>query len=281
MEATSAILSLTCPDQIGVVASVSNLIAAHNGNIVHADQHTATTHNLFLQRIELTMPDLDQFKKEFVPLAESFQMQWNIWPLPQTSRIAILASKEGHCVADILSRVTLGELNAEVCFVAANHQTLEATTQRFATPFHHIDVKDQNQTEHEHRIGALIDEAKPDLIVLARYMRILTTEFVKKYEGKIINIHHSFLPAFIGAKPYHQAHERGVKIIGATAHYATSELDEGPIIAQDVSHISHRDNVERLKARGRDIEKTVLAKAIRLHLEHRIIRYGNRTVVFD
>jgi formyltetrahydrofolate deformylase len=276
-----AVLLLSCPDRVGIVAAVTGLIAAHGGNIVEADQHTATTHQLFLQRIRVDLPDVAAFESAFAPLAATFDMTWELHRVPRPTRLAVLATTEAHCLADLLGRIAHGELDADVAFVAANRGDLREEASRFGVPFHHIPVDEAGQAAHEERLTALLDAAAVDLVVLARYMRILSPDFVHRYEHRIINIHHSFLPAFVGARPYHQAHERGVKLIGATAHYATTDLDEGPIIAQDVLPVSHRDDVERLKARGRDVEKVVLARAVRLHLEHRVLLYGNRTVVFD
>ena len=279
--AAGAVLLLSCPDRIGIVAAVTGLIAEHGGNIVEADQHTAASHDLFLQRIRVDLPDVARFEAAFVPLATDFAMTWELHPVPRPSRLAVLVTTEAHCLADLLGRVSHGELDAEVAFVASNRDALRDEAARFGVPFHHVPVDEGGQPAHEERLLAMLADAGVDLVVLARYMRILSDGFVRRHEHRIINIHHSFLPAFIGARPYHQAHERGVKLIGATAHYATVDLDEGPIIAQDVMPVSHRDDVERLKARGRDVEKVVLARAVRLHLEHRVLLYGNRTVVFD
>jgi formyltetrahydrofolate deformylase len=276
-----AVLLLSCPDRIGIVAAVTGLIAAQGGNIVEADQHTATTQDLFLQRIRVDLPDVARFETAFAPLAAEFDMAWELHRVPRPSRLVLLVTTEAHCLADLLGRVSHGELDADVAFVASNRDVLRGEASRFDVPFHHVPVEDGGQAAHEERLLALIEAAGVDLVVLARYMRILSDGFVRRFEHRIINIHHSFLPAFVGARPYHQAHERGVKLIGATAHYATTDLDEGPIIAQDVLPVSHRDDVERLKARGRDVEKVVLARAVRLHLEHRVLLYGNRTVIFD
>jgi formyltetrahydrofolate deformylase len=277
-----AVLLLQCPDRSGIVARVGAFVAAAGGNIVEADQHSDPAAELFLQRVEF---DVDATQHEvhdaFEPIAHEFAMDWSLHDLGVRPRVALLASKQPHCLGDLLLRFSLGELPGEVAFVVSNHDTNAALVSRFGLPFHVLTTLDDDRAAQEHQLGALLAEQAPDLIVLARYMRILPSWLVDEWQGRMINIHHSFLPSFAGARPYAQAHERGVKVIGATAHYVTPALDEGPIIAQQVMPVSHRDDPGRLERRGRDLESVVLAEAVRLHLEHRVIVYGRRTAVFD
>ncbi len=277
-----AVLLLACRDRPGLVAAVGEFVLSVDGNIVHADQHVDPVHGLFLQRVEFdAAADADELSAKFEPVGERFGMRWQLHAGDRKPQVVLLVSREGHCLADLLGRVELGELDMDVVAVVSNHDTLEAMADRFAVPFHHLPVADDGRAEQEQALAEILDRYAPDLVVLARYMRILPGWLVGRYRERIINIHHSFLPAFAGARPYHQAYERGVKLIGATAHYVTDELDEGPIIVQDVTSVSHRDQVPDLVRRGRDLERVVLATAVRLHLEHRIVAYGNRTVVFD
>ena len=277
-----ATLLLKCPDRPGIVADVGRFIADAGGNIVEADQHSDPEAGLFLQRIECDVQDSrDGLTSAFAPIAERFQMDWQLHDLGEQPRVAILASRQGHCLGDLLVRFALGELPGEVALVASNHDANAQLVSRFGLPLHVLPVDDDNRDEQERALGALLEARSPDLIVLARYMRILPGWLVERWAGRTINIHHSFLPSFAGARPYAQAHERGVKVIGATAHYVTPVLDEGPIIAQQVMPVSHRDDPSRLERRGRDVEAVVLAEAVRLHLEHRVIVYGRRTAVFD
>ncbi len=255
-------------------------IAALGGNIVHADQHTDRVHDLFLQRVEATFPAGAEIDAAMEPVAAAYGMTWSLHVPGPRPRLAVLVSQQGHCLADLLTRVDLGELHADISLVASNHTTHADLVRRHDTPFHHVPLGDDPDFQGESMLR-LVRESGVDLVVLARYMRILPPPFVDEFPNRIINIHHSFLPAFAGAKPYHQAFERGVKVIGATAHYATSVLDEGPIIHQDVTPVSHRHEVEDLVRLGADLERSVLARAVRLHLEHRVLTYGNRTVVFD
>jgi formyltetrahydrofolate deformylase len=277
-----AVLLLACRDRPGLVAVVGEFVVDVGGNIVHADQHVDPAHGLFLQRVEFDAPTgADALRERFAVVAERFEMQWQLHTGDTRARAAVLVSREGHCLADLLGRVALGELDVEITTVVSNHDTLEPMARRFDVPFVHVPVVGDARQEQEERLGAALDEHGPDLVVLARYMRVLPPWLVRRYRDRMINIHHSFLPAFAGARPYHQAYERGVKLIGATAHYVTDELDDGPIIAQDVTPVSHRDQVPDLIRHGRDLERVVLATAVRLHLEHRIVAYANRTVVFD
>lgn len=275
------VLLLWCPDRPGIVAGVARWILEAEGNIVEAGQHTDTEAGLFLQRIEFDSPlDLEEARSSFAEVAGGFGMAWRVEPVGGPAQVALLGSREGHCVYDLLSRIATADLPAEAVAVISNHPHLADAAERFGVPFHHLPVDDDASLQESALLG-LLDGLRPDLVVLARYMRILSGTYVDAWGTRTVNIHHSFLPAFAGARPYHQAYERGVKVIGATAHYVTSELDAGPIIAQGVTAVSHRDTVEDLKRHGRDIETVVLARAVRLHLEHRVIAYANRTVVFD
>jgi formyltetrahydrofolate deformylase len=277
-----AALLLKCPDGPGIVAAVGAFVADAGGNIVEADQHSDTEAGLFLQRIEFDVESArDALADAFAPIAARFSMDWSLHDLAVRPRVALLASRQGHCLGDLLVRFVLGELPGCVSLVASNHDTNVHLVSRFGVPFHFVPVHGDARAEQEQAIGSVLDTDAPDLVVLARYMRILPSWLVDKWHGRMINIHHSFLPSFTGARPYAQAHERGVKVIGATAHYVTPALDEGPIIAQQVMPVSHRDDPARLERRGRDLEAVVLAEAVRLHLEHRVITYGRRTAVFD
>ena len=281
-----AVLLLKCPDRPGIVAAVGSFVADMGGNVVEADQHSDVAAGLFLQRVEFdvetTGPEL---QRAFAAVVSRFEgMDTTIHDLADRPRYAVLASRQGHCLADLLARNALGELPGELVLVASNHDTHRELVERFGVPFHHVPVigdTAEARAAQEDALAALLPRPALDILVLARYMRILSPAFVAGWEERIINIHHSFLPSFAGARPYAQAHERGVKVIGATAHYVTAELDEGPIIAQQVLPVSHRDDPGRLERRGRDLEAVVLAEALRLRLEHRVIVYGRRTAVFD
>jgi formyltetrahydrofolate deformylase len=276
-----AALLLQCNDRPGIVAAVGAYVAGLGGNVVEADQHSDPAADLFLQRVEFDVDaSLESIRIGFEPIAQQFVMAWSLHDLATRPRIALLASRQGHCLADLLVRDALGELPGEIVLVASNHETHATLAGRFEVDFRHMPVGD-DRNEQERALGVLLDTAAPDLVVLARYMRVLPAWLVNAWERRMINIHHSFLPSFAGARPYAQAHERGVKVIGATAHYVTPDLDEGPIIAQQVLPVSHRDDPDRLERRGRDLEAVVLAEAVRLHLEHRVIVYGRRTAVFD
>ena len=280
-----AVLLLQCPDRPGIVAAVGAFVAEAGGNVVEADQHSDPAAGLFLQRVEFDVDTtIDALEVGFAPVATQFVMDWSLRDLAVRPRIAVLASRQGHCLADLLVRNALGELAGEFVLVASNHDTHAVLVERFDVPFRHLPVAGDSadaRGKQERDLGALLDETAPDVVVLARYMRVLPAWLVEGWKQRMINIHHSFLPSFAGARPYAQAHERGVKVIGATAHYVTPELDEGPIIAQQVLPVSHRDDPNRLERRGRDLEAVVLAEALRLHLEHRVIVYGRRTAVFD
>jgi formyltetrahydrofolate deformylase len=277
-----AVLLLQCTDRPGIVAAVGAYVADLGGNVVEADQHSDPAAGLFLQRVEFDVDAaIDAVRDGFAPIAERFAMNWSLHDLATRQRVAVLASRQGHCLGDLLVRNALGELNGEFVLVASNHDTNAALVERFGIPFRYLPARDDAREEQERALGALLDETAPDVVLLARYMRVLPAWLTERWTERMINIHHSFLPSFAGARPYAQAHERGVKVIGATAHYVTADLDEGPIIAQQVLPVSHRDDPNRLERRGRDLEAVVLAEALRLHLEHRVIVYGRRTAVFD
>ena len=298
----TAILLISCPDRKGLVAAIADFIFRHNGNILHADQHQDNTLGLFLTRVEWDLEgfaipvwkrvgqpssaaqvaiDLSAFEQAFAPIAKRFEMQWRLELSSRRPRVAIFVSKQDHCLADLLYRHQSGELDCDIPLILSNHDAARRLAEFHGIPYQQIAVDKAHKAEAEARELALLREHRIDLIVLARYMQVLSTDFVQQYPQRIINIHHSFLPAFIGPKPYHQAFERGVKLIGATSHYVTEVLDEGPIIEQDVARISHRDTVEDLVQKGRDLEKVVLSRAVRWHIESRILLYANKTVVFD
>ena len=276
---------VTGPDQRGLVARVANFIFENNGNIVHSDHHIDTESKLFLTRVEW---ELDGFRiprqeigSKFAPIAEAMQMSWELHFSEERGRVAIFVSRYEHCLYDLLMRHAAGELHGNVALVVSNHPDLQPLAEHFRVPFHVFPITAATKKEQEGKELALLEEHRIDLIVLARYLQVFTPEFVARYPNRMINIHDSFLPAFVGAGPYRQAHERGVKLIGATSHYVTDQLDDGPIIEQDVMRVSHRDTVEDLKRKGRDLERVVLARAVRLHLEHRVLAYGRKTAVFD
>jgi formyltetrahydrofolate deformylase len=280
---STATLLITCPDRPGLVAAVAGFLADRSANIVHADQHVDRNESLFLQRVEFDTGelDLDRLAAEFRPLAGRLGMSWSLRRSDAIPRVAILVSRQGHCLIDLLARWQMDELPGMPVLVASNHADHRAIVSHFGVPYHHLPVTPETRDRQESALVDLLADHAVDLVILARYMQVLSPTVVDRYPSRIINIHHSFLPAFAGGRPYHQAHERGVKVIGATAHYVTPVLDEGPIIEQDVIRVSHRDEVADLVQRGRDLEKTVLARAVRLHLEHRVLVYRNKTVVFD
>jgi formyltetrahydrofolate deformylase len=281
----NAILLLSCPDRKGLVAKISNFIFNYNGNIVHADQHTSQRKKIFFMRIEWEMGGFSLGREEipaaFAPLAAQFGMKWELHFTDYVPRIAVFVSKHLHCLNDLILRQRMGEFNMEIPLVISNHPDAEASVKQFGLNFYHFPVSAKNKAKQEKREIELLTEMKTDIVVLARYMQILTGKFLKVYPHKIINIHHSFLPAFAGGNPYQQAYDRGVKIIGATGHYVTENLDEGPIIAQDVMKISHRDSIADIQMKSKDLERIVLARALRLHLENKILVYGSKTVVFE
>jgi formyltetrahydrofolate deformylase len=283
---TSAILLVSCPDRKGIVATVADFVYRHNGNILCADEHGDEESNLFLLRVEFDPADfafdLAQFAERFAPIARDFQMDWRLAHSADRPRIAIFVSKQDHCLQDLLYRHQSGELSCEIPLIISNHPDNQRIADFHRVPYFVVPVTKENKREAEQMQIALVREHKCSLVVLARYMQVLSKEFIATLGSeRLINIHHSFLPAFVGAKPYRQAFQRGVKLIGATAHYVTQVLDDGPIIEQDVVRIYHRDTVDDLVQKGRDLEKVVLSRAVRWHAENRILLYGNKTVVFQ
>jgi len=279
----TAVLLIDCPDRKGLVAAVASLLYGYGANITHADQHQDHEAGLFFMRVEWALEgfDLSAFRAEFQTTAAELQMHWRLNLMSEVPRIAIFVSQYVHCLVDILYRQQAGELHCSIPLIVSNHHNAEALAHFYGVEFRHIPVTAEAKKEAEDEQRRLLSAESIDLIVLARYMQILSPEFVEEYPVRIINVHHSFLPAFIGARPYHAAFQRGVKLIGATSHYVTAALDDGPIIEQDVVRISHRDQVEDLIKKGQDMEKSVLSRSVMWHLEHRILCYGNKTVVFD
>ncbi len=282
---TTAVLLLRCPDQRGLVATVSDFIYRRNGNIIHADQHTDRENGIFFQRVEWEINGFaiprDRIAPAFAPIAEQFGMEWDLRFTDVRPRVALMVSRESHCMFDLLVRHRIGDLAADIPLVISNHPELSEVTRSFDVEFHCLPVTAETKAQQEAQALSLLQQHRIDVVVLARYMQVLSNDFVRCYPNRIINIHHSFLPAFAGARPYHQAYQRGVKIIGATAHYVTADLDEGPIIEQDVVRISHRDTVNDLIQKGRDLEKIVLARAVALHCQNRVIAYDRKTVIFN
>ncbi len=278
------ILTITCPDRTGIVAGVSGFIAEHGGWVLEAAQHGDLETGKFFQRIEILAESLpfgpDEFAERFAPLASELQLRWNLTDSDIPKRVVILVSKEDHCLADLLYRLRTGDLPCTVPLVIGNHPDLEPLVRAAGIPFAHIPVTADSKEAAFDQIATAFEEAGGDVMVLARFMQVVPPQMCDRFRGRIINIHHSFLPSFAGARPYHQAHVRGVKLIGATCHYATAELDAGPIIEQDTARIDHGDTVEDLVALGRDIERSVLARGLRWHLEDRVLLNGGRTVVF-
>jgi len=281
----TAILLISCPDQRGIVAALSSFITEHNGNIIALDQYVDTVDGVFFARMEWELEGfdfpLDQFAGHFDAIAQPRKIEWKLHRSDTPLRIAVLVSKQPHCLYDILARVESGEWPVEIALVLSNHDDHRKLVERHDIPFHHIPITAATKAESEPKQIALLQDAGVEVVVLARYMQILSPAFVQAFPMRILNIHHSFLPAFAGARPYQAAHDRGVKIIGATAHYVTEKLDEGPIIEQDVIRVSHKQDVDDLVRQGRDLEKIVLSRAIYWHLQHRVLVYKNRTVVFS
>ena len=285
----SAVFLLSCPDARGVVSTTASFIADHDGNIIHAEQHVDAGadggHPVFFQRIEFDLDGFglarDEILPAFEPLAARFGMHVELRFTDERVPTAVLASRQPHCLYDLLTRWRSGELPIDLRVVVSNHPDHRDLCEHLGVPYVHLPVTRETKPEQEAEVLATAASHGVELIVLARYMQILSAGFVQRFPSRIINIHHSFLPAFVGANPYRQAHDRGVKLIGATAHYATEDLDEGPIIAQDTEHVSHRDDVTRLTQKGRDLETIVLARAVRAHAEHRVLVYGRKTVVFS
>lgn len=275
-----------CKDQKAIIASVTNYITSIGGNIIYLDQHVDADENVFFMRLECELSekkwDLKAIEHDFkTNLAEPFGMNWKIYPKDQKPKMALFVSKYDHCLYDILGRYLAGELPLEISVIISNHEDLRAVADRFSIPFHCVPFTKETKIEGENKQIELLEKYEIEFVVLARYMQIITPKLIEIYKHKIINIHHSFLPAFPGAKPYHSAFKRGVKIIGATSHYVTEELDEGPIIEQDISRVLHSHSIEDFIMKGRDLERTVLARAIKLHAERKIIVYNNKTVVFS
>jgi len=279
----TAILLINCPDRKGLVATVSGMLYQHGANIIHADQHQDHEAGLFFMRVEWALDgfSVDEFRAHFAPVAADLQMDWRLELSSTVTRMAIFVSQYLHCYADLLYRHKAGELDCEIPLIISNHPGARPLAEFHGIPFHQIEIENSGKAGAERRQFELLEKHNVDLIVLARYMQILSPEFVARFPNRIINVHHSFLPAFVGAKPYHRAFERGVKLIGSTSHYVTEVLDDGPIIEQDVTRISHRDQLEDLIEKGRDLERVVLSRAVRWRLAHRILSYGSKTVVFD
>ena len=281
----TAVLLVTCPDAKGIVAALAQVLHGHGANILDADQHTDPVAGQFFQRIRFDLSELltdrTSLERAIGEVGDRFEMRWRIAYAGDVKRMAIFVSKYDHCLWDLLLRHRAGEYHCEIPLIVSNHPDLAPIAQQFGIRYELLPITKDTKREQEERQIALLEELAVDLVVLARYMQILSGEFISQLPSRIINIHHSFLPAFTGSRPYHRAFERGVKLVGATAHYATTDLDEGPIIEQDVARSSHRDSVRDLLRKGRDLERTVLARAVRWHLEDRVAVYGNKTVVFD
>jgi len=280
-----AILLISCQDQKGITAAITNFIFHNQGNIVHADQHIDEHSNTFFMRIEWSLDNFklkrEEIKSAFSAIAQSFNMDWDLSFSDQKTRLAIFVSKHLHCLYDLLYRHKTGQLNGDIVLLISNHPDARVVAEDFGIKFVEFFVDRHNKLEQELKQMELLKAHQIDLVILARYHQILTKHFVETYPSRIINIHHSFLPAFAGSNPYLQAYQKGVKVIGATSHYVTETLDEGPIIAQDTVAISHRDSLQDLKRNGEDLERMVLSRAVRWHLERKILCYGNKTVVFD
>ncbi|MCO6437084.1 MAG: formyltetrahydrofolate deformylase [Phycisphaerae bacterium] len=281
----TARLLIFCPDQRGIIAAVTAFIAKYNGNILDADQHTDPQRSEFFMRVEVDLHGFeltrDTFEAAWSPVSDQYTMRWRAYWGNHRKRMAILTSREGHCLNDLLWRWRTGELNVDIPCVVSNHPDLRDHVEACGLPYHELPVENNDVNSQEARVLELLEDARVDFVVLARYMRILSGTFVARYPERIINIHHSFLPAFAGPRPYHRAYERGVKIIGATSHYVTEVLDDGPIIAQATLAVDHRDTVADLVRKGRDLERVVLATAVRQHVEDKILVSQNRTIVFD
>ena len=280
-----AIILISCPDQKGITATVTNFVYQHAGNIIHADQHIDEHANTFFMRIEWDLDGFglprDQIFAHFDEIARRFQMQWRLFFNDETPRVAVFVSRQMHCLYDLLWRRKAGHLHCEVPVIISNHGEAESAAREFNIDFVHIPITPENKSSQEAVELDLLKKYQVDLVVLARYHQILSVNFVQQFKNQIINIHHSFLPSFPGSQPYAQAYERGVKIIGATSHYVTEELDQGPIIEQDTVRVSHRDALEDFVRKGEDLEKMVLGRAVRLCLERKVLSYANKTVVFD
>ncbi|MDO9191254.1 MAG: formyltetrahydrofolate deformylase [Sulfurimicrobium sp.] len=285
MTKNTATLLISCPDRKGLVATIAEFLYRHNANILHADQHQDSENKLFLMRVEWDLEEfnleISEFERLFAPIAAQFEMQWRLALSSHRPKVAIFVSRYDHCLADLLYRHQAGELHCEIPLIISNHIDNKWLADAYHSPFQHIEVLKDAKAEAEKTQLALLRHHHVELVILARYMQVLSHDFIRHYPNRIINIHHSFLPAFNGAKPYHRAFERGVKLIGATSHYVTETLDDGPIIEQDVARVSHRDSLDHLIRKGADLEKIVLSRAVRWHIENRVLVYANKTVVFD
>lgn len=277
-------LVVSCPDRLGIVASVSNFIAGHGGSITEASQHSDLEAGRFFMRYEILADSvgvpLEALREAFAPVAEEFEMTWALTDTRQRRRVVLMVSRETHCLVDLLYRWTAGELDCDIVGVISNHEDMRGLVEWHGIQYHHVPVKADDKAAAFAEVQQLVDDARADCVVLARYMQIMPPELCRRFAGRMINIHHSFLPSFAGARPYHQAHQRGVKLIGATCHYVTEELDAGPIIEQDIHRVSHCHTPSDLVRFGRDVEKAVLARGLRWHLEDRVLIHGNKTVVF-
>lgn len=277
-------LVISCPDQVGIVSKISHFIANHNGSITEANHHTDIQDNWFFMRHEIASESfalsLDAFKKEFQPLAKDLNLEWSITDSQSKNSVILMCSKESHCLVDILNQWHSGDLDCDIACVISNHADFQDLVKWYGIPFHHVPVTADKEI-HFKSVSNLINDYEAQTIVLARYMQILPSDMCDKFYHQIINIHHSFLPSFVGAKPYHQAYNRGVKLIGATCHYVTQDLDEGPIIEQDVARVSHRMTPQDMVRLGKDVEKRVLANGLRMHLEGRVIVHDNKTIILD
>lgn len=279
-------LLIHCKDQPNIIASVTNFMANNNGNIVYIDQHVDREQNIFFMRLECEFISksfsIENFKSSFkISLADTFELKWRIYSANKKPKMALFVSKYDHCLYDILGRYNSGELHLEIAFIISNHNDLKSIADSFNIPFYHIPMSKTTKHDAEYKQLKLLRSENVDFLVLARYMQIVSPLIIDEYPNKIINIHHSFLPAFVGAKPYHSAYKRGVKIIGATSHYVNEELDAGPIIEQDVARVSHTHSIKDLISKGRDLEKIVLANAIKLHANRKVMVFNNKTVVFS
>lgn len=281
---STAILLLSCPDRTGLVSEFSYFVSNNGGNIIDLDEHVDQEEKVFFIRIAWDMKEFkissDKLNEAFTPLANKFCADWKIKFSHVKPKLAIFVSKYDHCLQEVLWRHQIGEFQTDISTVISNHPDLESLANHYNVPFHYFPITKENKAEQEQNEIELLNKLKVDAIILARYMQILSNKFVAQFPNQILNIHHSFLPAFIGGNPYKQAYERGVKIIGATSHFVTDNLDEGPIIAQDIIHISHKDSTKDLVRKGRDLERLVLAKAIHYYLEHRVLVYGGKTIIF-
>ena len=280
----TAVLLIACPDRKGIVAAVTAFLARHEGNIIDLEQHVDAAENVFFMRLEWDLRGfrvpVTRFGAAFAPIAGGFAMDWELRRTSRRTRLALFVTRESHCLYDLLSRHEAGEWSAEIPLIVSNREDLGDVARRFNIPFHVFPITPETRAAQELRELSLLKKQRIDTVVLARYMQIIGGKLVSAFPNRIINIHHSFLPSFAGARPYHQAYERGVKIIGATSHYVTEELDKGPILEQDIVRVTHRDAVADFIRKGKDVEKIVLARAVSAHLEHRVLVYQNRTVIF-